>query len=862
MNPRDFCLEHDLPVAILACFNFDPLFFERIVLPALRVGGAERVLVLADAGAVAEALPRWAGQAVNLGRGYLLSLPAATGAFHPKFILRLGARGGTFWAGSGNLSTGGWGMNQEVAAHWTLGPEGDDSGDWLEDFLSALRSWCAGDDLATEFLRQVIERRWWPPASETPPVLLQGPGRASLFDQLRRRWPMRRFEALRFTTGSTDTDGAFLRRAHHEFGVQDAIMAADPARVSLDPAALPATRVRLRVSPQPGMHAKLYWFDGANPAAAIGSANCSASGWFGANTELMLVYDQPDPELFAPLLDVTEAAMPASDVLYAAPQQPQHEDDPLPAPPWRITAASLSPMGVIEVTISPTPDPMTTAVLHVGTSAIVLSGVEGGPGRYFGPAPECVSNAARTIFCTVSLAVNGTTISTPPRWLDDTAALNRTRSGRSLAGSLEGLLEGGDDAEHQRLVNDVRLVTDALFDGTPTFLDPEVTDGSSTRAAREPQQESSAPGLDPADMVVGLWSSDPEAMDLPLPAGRGHDLPLLGVMEVLFGRVARVAEDDETPDDEADNHASPAPSPTPRRVAPPPPLREKLAGQVERFLSRYAEVDEDDRNELRVATRFTASDLVQATAYPLAIAAMGLESGWVDGPTARRWVGRLIDLLFHQIPQGGGVDDAGVLRRARRRFEQQGKVEVFDRVVGDGTLWLTLCSAVAALPRHDLAPHERLDDLLAWRALWSSRELIGGADQSRLRLLLRRLRAEQAKDALRRHGPAAHAALVTLEAWLEEHGAALLKQQARSRPTANPGDLLWGPRPGWAVTRRGMPGPKPKALVHLYRAGREASVQLSGFFVNLQAVAGTTPELADHLQTAGLMTIHGRAGSS
>ncbi len=40
MNPREFCKEGAYPIAILLTFDFDPLFFERIVLPDLWRGGA------------------------------------------------------------------------------------------------------------------------------------------------------------------------------------------------------------------------------------------------------------------------------------------------------------------------------------------------------------------------------------------------------------------------------------------------------------------------------------------------------------------------------------------------------------------------------------------------------------------------------------------------------------------------------------------------------------------------------------------------------------------------------------------------------------------------------------------------------
>jgi hypothetical protein len=61
---------------------------------------------------------------------------------------------------------------------------------------------------------------------------------------------------------------------------------------------------RLLKGPQPPLHAKLYWFEGADgPAAAMGSANCAAAAWIvapesGGNIEAVVVYDQPNAEGF------------------------------------------------------------------------------------------------------------------------------------------------------------------------------------------------------------------------------------------------------------------------------------------------------------------------------------------------------------------------------------------------------------------------------------------------------------------------------------------------------------------------------------------------------------------------------------
>ncbi|MBL8999805.1 MAG: hypothetical protein JNK25_01560 [Phycisphaerae bacterium] len=48
MNLRELCQAPGFDTAILTSFNFDPLFFERIVLRDLLASGCRQILVFAD----------------------------------------------------------------------------------------------------------------------------------------------------------------------------------------------------------------------------------------------------------------------------------------------------------------------------------------------------------------------------------------------------------------------------------------------------------------------------------------------------------------------------------------------------------------------------------------------------------------------------------------------------------------------------------------------------------------------------------------------------------------------------------------------------------------------------------------------
>src|SRR5262245_37242863 len=114
ISAREFCRERDFPVTIFVTYSFHPLFFERVPLSDLEIGGSRRILIGADAGQVQEAMRESLDQLAFLGRRYVLAETVSTNTFHPKLIARLSPKGGRIWVGSGNLTYPGWGGHQEL----------------------------------------------------------------------------------------------------------------------------------------------------------------------------------------------------------------------------------------------------------------------------------------------------------------------------------------------------------------------------------------------------------------------------------------------------------------------------------------------------------------------------------------------------------------------------------------------------------------------------------------------------------------------------------------------------------------------------------------------------------------------------
>ena len=126
MKPLDLLESFDgttAKIALVATYEFDPLFFERRVLRKRGFNGAERILVLMDAGRYQELLSE--GLPVSgFNRRYLVvPVDRHPFVFHPKLYLLIGERRVTGIVGSSNCTNAGIAFNVELcstfSAEWS-----------------------------------------------------------------------------------------------------------------------------------------------------------------------------------------------------------------------------------------------------------------------------------------------------------------------------------------------------------------------------------------------------------------------------------------------------------------------------------------------------------------------------------------------------------------------------------------------------------------------------------------------------------------------------------------------------------------------------------------------------------------------
>lgn len=846
MNPREFCRERSYQKALLLTYSFDPIFFEHVVLPDLWAGRSSDILVLGDPYQIEDSTQAAAGQLWHLGKHYLLAGAKHTGAFHPKVFLRLGPKDGVIMLGSGNITSSGWGGNQELGTAWMVGPEHADKGGWLLPFLDDVMSWCGGD-LERDALRRMKDVPWLSltPAepTEESPVLHSRQGRA-LGTALAQRWAGRQFDEVEVLTGSTDESGAFLRWAHSTFGVKRATVALTPSAASFIPDKLADLPLELRLVAAPAdrpLHAKFYWFDGpSGPAAVMGSANCSAAAWLlppdqGGNVETVVIYDQPKREEYEETLKVlgAPAQLPA-DLLAPKPVGTTEKTSgtqvfTLKSLRWDNAAHRL------QADIAPMPEPDMSVELLLAGDRLTMTRPHPPSGYWECELPEGLGSA--TVFASASITRGGDRWTTQTRWVNDIAALENASHAARLLEPFKGLERSASSAEQRQMLEELQEVAQALFNDPASFRDPGFGSG---RTDKTKDEEPPAP-VNPNDLIVHL--EDHQGSLPHLGASRPGSLSLKGILRLLFdaesdeGANSAAAQDEQIdegqlPGDSQNGNSKKKPDEEASSQEPPPVeerFRERLAAQIATFLGELSSTT--------FAERCTATQMVQAVSFPLAVALRGQGRGWVTADLAEKWALEVFSILFRGKTSGSG----GLLRAVEHRYVQNDQKAIFDDVVGDGTLWMVLVATLGNANWQGVGTD--IDKAVALREVFTAPQLLASTLASRVTGLIGKIRIEDARSYLAEVAPNVTRLLNQIESLLGPIWEAEMHTQIDRRITHKVGDLLWREKVGWAVCLVEMRASSPQAF-RVRLKGVEKDV-VNGYYVNVTELAARDAALSE-----------------
>jgi hypothetical protein len=117
-----------------------------------------------------------------------------------------------------------------------------------------------------------------------------------------------------------------------------------------------------------------------------------------------------------------------------------------------------------------------------------------------------------------------------------------------------------------------------------------------------------------------------------------------------------------------------------------PSCRPSSRSQMEAFLANLSKPE--------FAERCSATQMIQAVCFPLAVALRGRRHGWVSNDSAET-LGAQVWLLFSF--GGKTANSPGLLHTVERRYSERGLSSIFREIVGDGTLWMVLIATLGKL---------------------------------------------------------------------------------------------------------------------------------------------------------------------
>ncbi len=836
MNPRFFCREYRYPRVLALTYSFDPLFFERIILRDLGYGGSTDITIVGDRNELQEAVSRYAGQFNFLGKSYLLSPAETRGAFHPKLLLRMSNKGARLMFGSGNLTFGGWGGNHELACQLTLEANQPGSAAVVNHVLDHVAPYL-DSDAGKNCLARLRDFPWLAVADETTPNILITTPDEPLADQLQRRWAGRRFDRMMVLTGSTDERGAFITWCHKQFGVEECVVAVSPENASFIKDDVDKCPVKVSLAPFNGsqmLHAKFYWFDGPDgPAAVVGSANCSSAAWLrspvhGGNVEIVQVHDTANAQDFAAIL----STFPENRVAVEKSRSLESATEEEVAPAYYVKAMHLyRNQGFVDVVLSKPLPEMASANL-IGPMGIEIELLPGDNGVLSGQAPETIDWPATTCLAKVKIISDGEIFETPLHWLDDMDAITQAAHIKPPSEPFKNLPRSGTSSEHDKVISDLAMISASIFTDNAAYLDPP-----KRRTSDKPTKEESVHGpVKPEDLVKSLNDLEAKGSDRPGGAGSGMYLSMTGVMRALFEEVEASPEplsgegttsnpenpegEPDTPDTDGSNTNPPEPKP---RDLPADRHKKKLREDLDKFFDKFSSE--------KFANECTASKLVQAAAYPLSVSLLGERGGWLDQDESRAIATRVVDILLNRKLVGN--TERGLLEEVYKRYQENEKEDIFNQVIGDGTLWVVLLAVMAQISwEQDLQKFERAINLYR---VYSCDMMRADTSLGKLTTLVTRLDVERAQDLIGSDAPQIAEAVATIESLLLEHKETLLKEQSGQAHLV--GDHIWNPNAGWGIVKC-VDGSAKNMDAYLHLRGETKTVAKS--FVTIQHLSNHT----------------------
>jgi len=541
----------------------------------------------------------------------------------------------------------------------------------------------------------------------------------------------------------------------------------------------------------------------------------------GGNIETIVVYDSAVADDYLDVLEIFKGAAITAEEQRRTPATPKTEAQEngfgfrLSGLRWDRESGEMTAF------IDPCPTPDHHVQLIVGEWAAAMS-----PAAHPNGGWVCLFHdepGSGTTFACVQISCDGESW-TVSRWIDDLLQLRHASQSARLLEPFKSLERGATSSEQRQMLEDLKEVAHALFNDASAFRDP----GGRDVREKQTESESDAAPVDPNDLVCHLDEGTgfvPNLSDI-----RPIGLSISGILRALFDTEENRPSDGDDPQVEGGTGASG--DEEPGEISDPESrdngahevegrFRERLAAQISGFLEHLGSAT--------FADHCSATQMVQAIAFPLAVGLCGRKCGWVSAELAEDWARDVISIVF----QGTEPNSSGLLDAVRQRYVTSEQRQIFDDVVGDGTLWMILVSTLAGSRWQ--GPGAHLDKAIALRDVFISPALSASANRERIAGLIGRIRIENARKLLAHVAPRVRDLLAEIETWLRPVWMHEVRAQAERRITHRIGDLLWRDNAGWAtclednVAEQNLP-------ICVRLEGRETRVK-QGFYVNVSELS-------------------------
>jgi hypothetical protein len=294
--------EHEAEAVLLSTYNFDPAFFEKLLLPTRALRKSRHVVVFMDEQRW-RALCRTGFDSRALNRLYhVVPVKSAQGVFHPKIQLLFSEAAVTLLCGSHNLSNPGFTGNLELTSKVQVTPD-NAQGPLARPAWDALQFFREVSVLQGELHRRLVER-WIPALSRDFAWLNQGTDEGdvqlvhslqsrSLWERLQDEWGDE-LEELSVVSPFFDRDLGMLRDLRARYPNARVELTAQEYQTNLPAAVLvaefPEYQLHAIETDARRLHGKLLaWQAGPRAGYLVGSANFTRPGLKGANIEACLL---------------------------------------------------------------------------------------------------------------------------------------------------------------------------------------------------------------------------------------------------------------------------------------------------------------------------------------------------------------------------------------------------------------------------------------------------------------------------------------------------------------------------------------------------------------------------------------------